>query len=344
MKNYLIIGVLVISVFIGGVIIGNILMPQWAGQISPGQTTASDQKQAPPKESHIKNPNEESGHANADTQTLQLELSKLKTSHEQMKIDYARRIEQEIQARADVDLELARLKEGLAGKGAISPTGETKSKKNSPLTQAIRMGIEKVFKNRIKNLKEKAGLSAYQEAELDRMTDELLEKTVSLSVEMTEKMMAGEEIPPELMTQMEKINTQYEQSLKELMTYPQHTIYQEILETERQEQIKQVVKMQMDGMPGMKGITESVNLSQEQQGKVKALLEEKFKIINKDQNKSSISFNPPPSNDKEFDDKIKAVLTPEQYPAYDEYLKQQEEFRKMAERFRPKTKKEPETK
>ena len=51
MKNYLIIGVLVISVFIGGVIIGNILMPQWAGQISPGQTTASDQKQAPPKES-----------------------------------------------------------------------------------------------------------------------------------------------------------------------------------------------------------------------------------------------------------------------------------------------------
>jgi hypothetical protein len=207
------------------------------------------------------------------------------------------------------------------------------------------MGIEKLFKKRMEILKEKASLSAYQENELERLTNEAIEKTTEFNVETIEKVMAGEEIPPELLKQTEETNTQYEQRLKELLTYQQYAVYQEMLEEERKERVTQAVKMYMDGLPGRKGITESVGLSQEQQQKVAALFEERFKNAGKPKETVSVSAGPQlPFDDKEFTEKVKTVLTPEQYPKFEEYLKQQAEFRKMTEGFRPKAKEEKENK
>jgi hypothetical protein len=343
MKNYVIIGLLVVGAFVGGVIIGNIIVPKLASSLSPGQSATSGPART--ENVDIKNPGKPSNQISPADESLRSELNNLKSISERVKLDYEQRLDKEILARSEVELELAKLKEGLSDKGGISPTASVKPKKNSPLSQAVRMQIEKRFVNRIKILKEKAGLSAYQESELDRLTAEAVEKTVEASVEMTEKLMAGEEMPEELATRMEEANTQYEQKLKELLTYPQYVVHQEILEAERKEQMAQTVKMYMDGMPGMKGITESLGLSSEQQDKVKTLFEEKLKNAAEKKEKGSVSNGPRmPADDKEFTDKIKAVLTPEQYPAFEEYLKQQEELRKMAEKFMPKVKEEKESK
>ena len=345
MRNYVIIGLLVISAFVGGCIIGSILIPQWTGALSQEKSDIRGQGQSLQQNNTIKNPSKSGGETNATNESLRLELDNLKSIYERAKLDYAQRLDKEILARSEVNLELARLKERLTGKEVISPTAETKPKKKSPFAQAIRMQVEKQFKNRAKILKEKAFLSTYQENELERLTNEIIEKTAELGLEAVEKIMAGEEMPPELLKQTEETDKQYEQQLKELLTDQQYTVHQEILEAERKERVAQTVKMYMDGMPGMKGITESVSLSQEQQQKVKTLFEERFNNTDKPKETVSVSVGPQlPFDDKEFTEKVKTVLTVEQYPKFEEYLKQQEELRKMAESFRPKAKEEKENK
>jgi hypothetical protein len=184
----------------------------------------------------------------------------------------------------------------------------------------------------MKKLNDKAYLSLYQQEEINR----LIEAQAERMSELMQQMLSEEGISEESNKEMEELNTQDEKKLQEILTQQQCSVYKELLEEEAKEQIAQTIKQYMNGMVGMKGITESLSLSDEQKQQVQGMFEERFKSIenlHRQTNNSGFPFD-----DKELVEKIKVILTPEQYPKLDEYLKQQEEFKKMAKAFMPKKK------
>ena len=79
MRNYVIIGLLVISAFVGGCIIGSILIPQWTGALSQEKSDIRGQGQSLQQNNTIKNPSKSGGETNATKQTLRLGLDNFKT-------------------------------------------------------------------------------------------------------------------------------------------------------------------------------------------------------------------------------------------------------------------------
>jgi hypothetical protein len=340
MKN-LVIGTLLMVALVGGGVIGHYLIKPESGAIPAVPPTVPKDKDTqnlaiknslfvPPPVAEMNTALNENEMATAKER----EISNLKASMEQTKIDYENSINNEKSARLKAEQELNDLKQTLAKKitEPSLPEPEMKPKKLNPMAQVVKTQIEKRLKERMKKLNDKAYLSLYQQEEINR----LIEAQAERMSELMQQMLSEEGISEESNKEMEELNTQDEKKLQEILTQQQCSVYKELLEEEAKEQIAQTIKQYMNGMVGMKGITESLSLSDEQKQQVQGMFEERFKSIenlHRQTNNSGFPFD-----DKELVEKIKVILTPEQYPKLDEYLKQQEEFKKMAKAFMPKKK------
>jgi hypothetical protein len=315
-------------VFVGGGVIGHYLLKPPSEIIPVAPPIVSKDQPIIPKDT--------------DTQKLTFkntlnemttEISNLKASMEQTKIDYENIISKEKSTRLKAEQELNDLKQTLAKKTTESSLSEPeiKPKKLSPMAQLIKSQIEKKLKDRIKKLNEKAYLSIYQQEEINK----LIEAQAERITELTQQMLSGEGLSEESMKELGESEMQSEKKLQEILTQQQYSVYKELLEEERKEQKAQTIKLYMDGTVGMKGITESLSLSDEQKQKVQSMLEEKFNNYKPDEN-PQVNTPELPFDNKGLVEKIRGILTPEQYPKFDEYLKKQEEFKKMVEPFMPK--------
>jgi hypothetical protein len=323
-----IIGIILIVIFILGGIIGiisynlgfsndNKIVPFKAGTIS--QLSREDNSK--------RNPNDKFKDLKTQNEYLLQEVSRLKSDYEQMKTDYEKLLAEAKNNQAAVEHNKQNISEQ-AGQNDSSEL-DVKPTKKSPFAQGIRTQIGKQFKERIKKLNEKGYLSLYQQEEINKLTDVWVEELARLS----EAFLTGEDIQ-EALKKNQEAGAQYEQKLKDILTPQQYSIYQEILKEEANEQIAQTIKMYMNGTVGMKGISESLGLSDEQKQKVQGMFEEKFK--NYKPETPQVKTPQLPFDDKEFIEKVRNILTPEQYPKFDGYLKEQEAIKKMLEEFMPK--------
>ena len=332
MKKFIVV-LLIIGAFLAGGFIGNILKFKWlVPQRQEQYSVPHNQDQLMANDTVIKNLNRKLDEIVLNNESLRQKLNSLESTSHQANVDYEQRLNKEKQTRLKVEEELNKLKAVLPAPEVISSTDKTeaKPKKKNPFVQSIaknmRMQIEKQFKNRLKILKEKAFLSAYQENELSKLTDETIEKKGTWEEKFNEELFSGEPFSDEFNEfygEGAEIDEQYKQKLKELLTPQQYSVYEQILKEERKEEIARTVKRDMDG------ITEPLELSQEQQQKIKGLFEEKYKSYDLT-SEGSLPSPQAPFDDKEFIEKIKGVLTPEQYSKFDEYLKERERAEKTS--------------
>lgn len=209
-----------------------------------------------------------------------------------------------------------------------------KSKKKGLFVQVVKSQITKQYKNRITKLKEQATLSPYQEEEINKLVDAEVQK----AAEFAEAIFSGDPSVSEAAAQRAQEGDNYDQKLKEILSPEQYLVYQELLEQERKEQVKQTVKLYLEGTIGMKGMTETIGLSTEQKQKVQDLFESQMNEYMKGYNPDApyMQKQISPFRDSVLVQQIRDTLTPEQYPKLEIYLKEMEELMKMAEQFVPK--------
>jgi len=323
--KYLVIGILLIVAFLAGGVIGNRLK---LDKITPVKPDTINQPVR--EDNNVQNLTRKLDEVSASRESLSWELSNLKASYEQAKIGYENCISAEKTARLKAEQELNAVKQTITSTALSNP--ETKPKKPNPMAQMIKSQIQKELKKKMQKLNQRALLSLYQQDELNKSIDALAEKMV----ELFPNFFAGETFSEESAKEMGELMAQQEQKFQDILTPDQYSVYKEIVEEDRKEKIDQTIKIYMDGTMGMKGISESLSLSDEQKQKVQGMLEEKFNSKKPETSRIEVNNSGLPFDDKEFVEKVKGVLTPEQYPKFDEYLKEQEEIAKMAKEFIPK--------
>lgn len=260
------------------------------------------------------------------------QVSKLKeeiTNLETSKTDYENRLTLDKKHIGELEHELKEAKDALAKAGI--KTDESKPGKKNPMFEMIvksrKVTLEKKYKELLEKMKAKLTLSIDQEKSIEK----LMEEHITESIKFIERLFSEGEVDWENMAKEGgKLSEEFDKKLKEILTSSQSQGYEIIQEEKRKEAIANNIKMFMDGIPGAwKGIYDTVELTQEQKEQVQEFLKSSMTKDCKD-DEFKFKFETPFDN-KETQDKIRKILTPEQQPKFDGYLKQFEEYKKMFE-------------
>jgi len=325
--KYFLLFVIVIAAFLIGGVIGNL----WERQISTAkvdkemaEATIKYDQMLSEKNTSIANYGRKFEDFVLKTEEFQKELAELR----EMIRDKDDQLQEAILARVEAEKALGQT---LAEKEAApKPKKEEKKTKDNFIAKAIKMQVEQQFRKRVKKLDEKAILSDFQKAEIDK----LITKETDRIIELSNKLFSGELSLEDLMKDDILKKDMFEEGLQGLLTPQQMESYKVVQEEERTELVGQMIKMYTNGTFGVKGMNEVVNLNPEQSQQIQGMLEERFKDYKP--NTTGPQRPPMPFDDKEFTEKVRGVLTPEQQPKLEDYIKQQEDFKKMIDGFMPK--------
>jgi hypothetical protein len=311
--------ILTVAVFF----VGSIIRNPWTNKSPAPQTEPVVAEPTAQNNESIQKLTQERDKALADKKSLEDTMNQLEKTSAQTKADYETRLAEYKKAIWEEKIK------NLGKKDATMDMGTSKPK-NDMISNAVKTQIGKIYRDRIKKLDKKALLSDEQKGKIEKLNEEQVFKVT----ELTMKMLSGDVALEDL--NKEDMDTQYEQKIKDILTPEQNTAYQEILKEEKEAGIKQAVTLFMNGAGPMKGISESVNLSDEQKKQVQELYSELLHnpVTTSDKANTMVM----PFENKEFVSKIRNVLTEEQYPQLEEYLKEQAEFYESMNLLKPKKK------